>query len=55
MPDSLTLATYPFETVRVTCTKCGRDGAYSRTRLIARYGRPAAMPDVLREPADCAC
>lgn len=53
MPDILTPLTYPYNVVRVACAKCACEGGYPRERIIARYGKDAAMPDVLRELADC--
>jgi RNase P subunit RPR2 len=50
--DALTPLTYPHDVVRVACAKCGREGRYPRERIIARYGKNAAMPDVLRGIAD---
>lgn len=51
--DALTPLTYPHDVVRVACAKCGREGRYPRERIIARYGKDAATPDVLRGIADC--
>ena len=56
MPEVLTSLTYPYDIVRVACARCarcGREGRYPRERIIARHGKDAAMPDVLRELADC--
>lgn len=51
---ALTLATYPFDQVRIRCEPCGRDGRYRRSSLIARFGADTSMPDVLgRITADC--
>lgn len=51
---ALTLATYPFDEVRIRCDACGREGRYRRSRLIARFGADTSMPDVLgRITADC--
>jgi hypothetical protein len=51
---ALTLATYPFDEVRIRCEPCGREGRYRRTRLIERLGADTSMPDVLgRITADC--
>ena len=38
----------------IACDRCGRRGRLSKTRLIAQHGRDAALPDILREIADCA-
>lgn len=51
---AVTVASYPFDTVRLSCPKCGREGRYTRASLINRFGAGACMPDVLRELADCA-
>lgn len=51
---ALTLATYPFDDVRIRCEPCGREGCYRRTRLIERFGANRSMPEVLgRITADC--
>lgn len=50
---ALTLRTFPHDTVRLSCAKCGRRGQYRRARLIDRFGSNSAMPDVLRELAQC--
>lgn len=44
---ALTLATYPFDDVRIRCEPCGREGRYRRTRLIERFGGDMSMPEVL--------
>lgn len=51
---AFTLATYPFDDVRIGCEACGREGRYRRSRLIERLGADTSMPDVLgRITADC--
>jgi hypothetical protein len=51
---ALTLATYPFDEVRICCKPCGREGRYRRGRLIARFGADMSMPEVLDTiTADC--
>jgi hypothetical protein len=50
---ALTLRTYPYPMVRISCQKCGRAGQYRRQTLIDRYGPDIAMPDLRRELAQC--
>jgi len=50
---ALTLRTFPHDTVRLACPKCGRRGQYHRARMVGRFGPDVAMPDVLRELAQC--
>jgi hypothetical protein len=50
---SLLPATYPTDAVTVRCERCTRVGRYKRQALIERYGRDAAMPDVLNDIAAC--
>jgi hypothetical protein len=48
------LADYPFEMVRLTCTKCPRKGQYRKSTLIERYGPDQNMVDLrLMLAADC--
>ncbi len=45
---------YPFESVRISCTKCGRQGRYSRATFVEMVGAETEMPDALaRISADC--
>jgi hypothetical protein len=37
----VTLAEYPFDMVRLACTKCDRRGPYRKATLIERYGPDA--------------
>jgi hypothetical protein len=54
-PDgAIAPGTYPQQVLRIACEKCGREGRYPRETIIARYGKDAAMLDVLRELASCA-
>jgi hypothetical protein len=39
--------------VRVRCPKCGRAGRYRVDRLLERYGRDIATPDLRHELARC--
>jgi hypothetical protein len=50
---SLSPATYPADAVTIRCDRCSRAGRYQRRTLIERYGRDAAMPDVLSEITAC--
>lgn len=50
---ALTVASYPLDSVRLSCRKCGREGRYRRSTLVERFGPEARMPDVLRVLADC--
>jgi hypothetical protein len=51
--ESLTLRTYPFDTVRIGCDVCGREGRYRAAGLADRFGWDTPLPDVLRDVADC--
>ena len=54
MAGALTLASYPFDPVRIACRRCERLGQYRRTALIALHGGKARLPDVLAQLAnDC--
>jgi hypothetical protein len=55
MPNgSLSLAQYPADMVRLTCSKCGRSGQYRKTTLIGKHGREIPLPDLLHKvAADC--
>ena len=45
---------YPFESVRISCTKCGRQGQYSRAAFVELVGAETELPDALaRISADC--
>jgi hypothetical protein len=50
---SLSPATYPSDAITVRCERCTRVGRYKRQTLMARYGRDAAMPDVLNDITAC--
>ena len=50
---SLSPATYPTEAITIRCDRCARMGRYKRQTLVERYGRDAAMPDVLNEITAC--
>jgi hypothetical protein len=48
------LAEYPGERVVVRCDPCGREGSYSRERLLRRYGPDTGLPTLLAWiSADC--
>jgi hypothetical protein len=50
----VTLAEYPFDMVRLACTKCDRRGQYRKATLIERYGADANMVDLrLKLAAGC--
>jgi len=50
----VTLAEYPFELVRLACTKCDRRGQYRKATLIERYEPDANMVKLgLILAADC--
>ncbi len=38
---------YPFESVRISCTKCGRQGRYSRAAFVEMVGAETELPDAL--------
>ncbi len=45
---------YPFESVRISCTNCGRHGRYSRAAFVELVGAETELPDALeRVSADC--
>jgi len=45
---------YPFSSVRISCTKCGRQGRYSRESFLELVGAETELPDALeRISADC--
>ena len=45
---------YPFESVRISCSKCGRHGQYSRAAFVEMVGAETELPDALaRISADC--
>jgi hypothetical protein len=50
---SLTLSEHPSDLVTIVCERCDRRGRYHRHKLIQRFGPDAALPDILRELADC--
>jgi hypothetical protein len=49
----VTIASFPFDPIRLACGKCGRAGQYRRATLLARFGPAASMPDVLVALANC--
>ena len=51
--DSLTLAEYPLDVVRLACKACGREGKYNKSALIERFGREVRLPDLRHEIAKC--
>lgn len=54
MRPYVTLAEYPFDMVRLACTKCERRGQYRKATLIERYGSDANMVELrLILAADC--
>ena len=54
MTGSLTLADYPHEMVRVTCSKCDRRGQLRKSRLVSEHGAEIRLPDLLlRFAIDC--
>ena len=50
---SPTIAEFPFDIVRLACTRCDRKGHYRKSTLIKRYGPDITGPDLLTEVADC--
>ncbi len=55
MTGSLTLRTYPSDTITVRCEQCGREGRYRRNSLLDRFGPDKPMPDILNAiTEDCA-
>jgi hypothetical protein len=38
LPTSVLLRDYPFEMVRLACTRCARRGQYRKSTLLARFG-----------------
>ncbi len=38
---------YPFESVRISCTKCGRQGRYSRAAFVEMVEAETELPDAL--------
>ena len=45
---------YPFESVRISCNKCGRQGRYSRAAFVEMVEAETELPDALaRISADC--
>ena len=53
MSGAYTVSTYPFDPVRLSCSKCDRKGQYRKATLLERFGPDAAMPDVLHALANC--
>lgn len=47
------IAEFPYELVRVACTRCDRRGQYRRDTLIATYGADVVTPDLLHLIAKC--
>src|SRR5262249_21782243 len=53
-PALVTLASYPWVTVRVACNYCKRHGRYRLARMAERYGAETTCAEVLRQLAgDC--
>ena len=48
-----TIATYPYDPVRLACRRCERRGQYRRATLVQRFGADASMPDVLHRVSEC--
>ncbi len=45
---------YPFDSVRVSCAKCDRQGRYSHAAFVELVGPETMLPDALaRISADC--
>ncbi len=45
---------YPFESVRISCTNCGRQSRYSRAAFVEMVEAETELPDALaRISADC--
>jgi hypothetical protein len=38
LPTSVLLRHYPFDMVRLACTRCERRGQYRKSTLLARFG-----------------
>jgi hypothetical protein len=53
MSEPQTPVTNPYDVIRLACSKCGHEVRYRRERIIAQYGKNAAMTDVLRHLAGC--
>jgi hypothetical protein len=51
--DYNTIGDFPFDPIRLECTRCGRSGSYAKARLIERFGADARGPDVLVALAAC--
>ena len=52
--DAITLTEYPGDQVLVVCQPCGREGRYSRARLMQQHSADIGLPDVLaRITAEC--
>ncbi len=53
--DAITIRVgrYPTDAITVRCDRCTRVGRYKRLSLIERYGRDAAMSDVLNAITAC--
>ena len=47
----VTPAEYPFDMVRLACTKCGRRGHYRKATLLERYGPDKNMVELRLELA----
>ncbi|HWX26609.1 MAG TPA: hypothetical protein VNZ53_04115 [Steroidobacteraceae bacterium] len=48
-----TPGTYPYQMVRLACTKCDRHGQYKRERLISEHGADILLPDLRHVLARC--
>ena len=44
---------FPFESVRLECTRCGRRGRCAKARLVERFGAGATSPDVRMALVQC--
>lgn len=47
------LSDYPFQTVRLACSRCDRQARFNRERLIAEHGASATMLDMCDTLAQC--
>jgi hypothetical protein len=47
------LSDFPFDMVRLACTRCQRRGQYRKATLIDRFGPDIVGPDLLTKIANC--
>jgi hypothetical protein len=50
---ALTVASYPFDPIKIACRKCSRSGRYKRGTLVEMFGADQVMPEVLSRLAAC--